>query len=88
VPVASAEVDLTGDQRALPRTLDSTVSEWFGHRSIGSVLTEAVAAGMPKGQSEAALAGNTESMWMVSSMPMRQFLGFPPKPRLTRYWSN
>ncbi|MET7897324.1 fibronectin type III-like domain-contianing protein [Streptomyces mirabilis] len=80
VPVASVELDLAGDQHALPLTLDSTVSEWFGHPSVGSALTEAMAAGMPKEQSEAALADNADSMRLVASMPMRQFLGFLPAP--------
>ncbi|MCL8014905.1 glycoside hydrolase family 3 C-terminal domain-containing protein [Streptomyces sp. AS02] len=77
--VASAPLDLAGDQLAKPLTLDSTVEEWFGHPASGPALMEAMAAGMTEEQAAAA-AENQDAMRMVASMPMRQFLGFLPVP--------
>ncbi|MET7896570.1 beta-glucosidase family protein [Streptomyces mirabilis] len=77
--VASAPLELAGDQLAKPLTLDSTVEEWFGHPAAGPALMEAMAAGMTEEQAAAA-AENQDAMRMVASMPMRQFLGFLPVP--------
>ncbi|MGW9135683.1 glycoside hydrolase family 3 C-terminal domain-containing protein [Streptomyces sp. NPDC055681] len=77
--LATAPLDLPGDQLAKPLTMDSTVGEWFGHATVGSALTAAMAAGMTEEQAAAA-EQNADAMRMVESMPMRQFLGFLPVP--------
>ncbi|WP_416983798.1 glycoside hydrolase family 3 C-terminal domain-containing protein [Streptomyces sp. T028] len=77
--VAVQPLDLVGDLLVAPLTLDSTVGAWFGHTTVGPVLTEAMMAGMSEEQAAAA-AESQDAMRMVESMPMRQFLGFLPTP--------
>lgn len=77
--LATAPLDIRGDQLAHPLTMDSTVGEWFGHATVGSALTAAMAAGMSEEQAAAA-EKSSDALRMVESMPMRQFLGFLPVP--------
>ncbi|MCL8011240.1 glycoside hydrolase family 3 C-terminal domain-containing protein [Streptomyces sp. AS02] len=79
--VATATLDLAGD--VLPRpplTLDSPISEWFGHPTVGTALTAALSSGLPQEQAEGDAEGNADALLMLSSMAMRQFVGFLPRP--------
>ncbi|GAA3829151.1 glycoside hydrolase family 3 C-terminal domain-containing protein [Streptomyces phyllanthi] len=78
--VATAALDLAGDNLLRPLTLDSTVSEWFGHPAVGPALTAAMVSGLPEEQAAAAAEGNADAVLMLSSMAMRQFVGFLPQP--------
>ncbi|TVZ02715.1 beta-glucosidase [Trebonia kvetii] len=76
---AEAELDVTGDQRPRPLTLDSTVGEWFAHPAVGPALNAVLADGMSEEQARAAQE-NQDMLKMVESMMMRQFLSFLPVP--------
>ncbi|MCD7436655.1 glycoside hydrolase family 3 C-terminal domain-containing protein [Streptomyces lincolnensis] len=79
--VATATLDLEGD--TLPRpplTLDSPISEWFGHPTVGPALTAALSPGLPQEPADADAEGNADALLMLSSMAMRQFAGFLPRP--------
>ncbi|MEH0628482.1 glycoside hydrolase family 3 C-terminal domain-containing protein [Streptomyces stelliscabiei] len=78
--VATATLDLAGDHLLRPLTLDSTVSEWFGHPTVGPALTAAMTAGLTQEQAAAAVEGNADALLILSSMAMRQFVGFLPHP--------
>ncbi|MER5180974.1 glycoside hydrolase family 3 C-terminal domain-containing protein [Streptomyces sp. NPDC002896] len=78
--VATATLDLAGDNLLQPLTLDSTVSEWFGHPIVGPALTAAMTSGLPQEQADAAVEGNADALLILSSMAMRQFVGFLPRP--------
>ncbi|MFF4357663.1 glycoside hydrolase family 3 C-terminal domain-containing protein [Streptomyces sp. NPDC001604] len=77
--VATATLDLAGDHLSRPLTLDSTVSEWFGHPTVGPALRAAMTSGTteePTGDTE----GDADALVLLSSMAMRQFAGFLPRP--------
>ncbi|MGW1030023.1 glycoside hydrolase family 3 C-terminal domain-containing protein [Streptomyces sp. NPDC002577] len=78
--VATATLDLPGDNLLQALTLDSTVSEWFGHPTIGPALTAAMTSGLPPEQAGAVVEGNAEALLILSSMAMRQYVGFLPRP--------
>ncbi|BBC31133.1 hypothetical protein SGFS_024270 [Streptomyces graminofaciens] len=77
---ATAALVLKGDSVPRPITLDSTAGEWFGHPSVGPALTAAMTSGLTREQSDEVLEGNEGALRLLSSMAMRQFLGFLPKP--------
>jgi beta-glucosidase len=76
---AQVDLELPGDADTRPLTMDSTVSEWFGHPVVGPALTDYMTAGMTEEQAAAA-AEHQDMLRMVESMPLRQFLGFLPNP--------
>ncbi|MCT9137587.1 glycoside hydrolase family 3 C-terminal domain-containing protein [Streptomyces violarus] len=76
--VATAVLDLPGDQLVQPLTLDSSVSEWFAHPTVGPALTSAMASGPTGVQTTAAAEGTADTLRLLSSMAMRQFLQFLP----------
>ncbi|WP_405529011.1 glycoside hydrolase family 3 C-terminal domain-containing protein [Streptomyces canus] len=76
--VATADLDLPGDKLVQPLTLDSPIRDWFGHPVAGSALTSAMLAGLTEEEAGAAAQGNADALRLLSSMPMRQFLGFLP----------
>ncbi|CAM5564731.1 glycoside hydrolase family 3 C-terminal domain-containing protein [Streptomyces aurantiogriseus] len=79
--VATATLDLAGDALPLPPlTLDSPISEWFGHPTVGPALTAALSSGLPQEQADADAEGNADALLMLSSLAMRQFAGFLPRP--------
>ncbi|WP_432194296.1 glycoside hydrolase family 3 C-terminal domain-containing protein [Streptomyces sp. bgisy027] len=78
--VTSAPLDLAGDDLLRPLTLDSTVSEWFGHPTVGPALTAEMMSGLPQEEADAAADGNADALLILSSMAMRQFVGFLPRP--------
>ncbi|WP_075731478.1 beta-glucosidase [Streptomyces acidiscabies] len=71
VVLASAGLELAGDDYSRPLTLDSSVDEWFGHAVAGPALRKELAGG--------AMVGD-DVMRMIGSMPLKQFQGFLPKP--------
>ncbi|MFF1301918.1 glycoside hydrolase family 3 C-terminal domain-containing protein [Streptomyces sp. NPDC058307] len=77
--VATATLDLAGDHLVRPLTLDSTVSEWFGHPTVGPALRAAMMSGPAEEQSGAA-EEDADALVLLSSMAMRQFAGFLPRP--------
>ncbi|GAB3008679.1 glycoside hydrolase family 3 C-terminal domain-containing protein [Streptomyces pseudoechinosporeus] len=78
--VATADLGLAGDNLLRPLTLDSTVSEWFGHPTVGPALREAMTSEHPQEQTDADAEGNPDALLILSSMALRQFLGFLPRP--------
>ena len=68
-------VSLVGDSIIRPLTLDSTVGAWFAHPTVGPMLMQGLSAGMTPEQAAAAEA-NADSLRMVESMPMQQFIAF------------
>ncbi|WP_086797328.1 glycoside hydrolase family 3 C-terminal domain-containing protein [Streptomyces caniscabiei] len=77
--VATAALDLPGDTSVRPLTLDSTVSDWFGHPTVGPALNSAITFGLTEEQATAALEGNADALRMLPSMAMRRFLSFLPR---------
>jgi len=73
--IAGFAIDLDGDHRVVPLTLDSTVGEWFAHPAVGPALMQGMAASMTEEQ-QAQAAEQQDQLRMVESMPMRQFLSF------------
>ncbi|MEE1760861.1 glycoside hydrolase family 3 C-terminal domain-containing protein [Streptomyces sp. SP18BB07] len=76
--VDTAALDLPGDTFVRPLTLDSTVSDWFGHPTVGPALNSAITFGLTEEQATAALEGNADALRMLPSMAMRRFLSFLP----------
>jgi beta-glucosidase len=73
--VAEQQITLQGDVIVRELTLQSTVGDWFSHSVVGPALMQGLTAGMTEEQ--AAQAGqNPDSLKMVESMPMQQFLAF------------
>ncbi|MFF3371995.1 glycoside hydrolase family 3 C-terminal domain-containing protein [Streptomyces sp. NPDC002680] len=70
-PVTTAAIDLEGDDLLRPLTLDSTVSEWFGHPIVGPALRAATSDPTEV---------DADALVLLSSMAMRQFAGFLPRP--------
>ncbi|WP_018761168.1 glycoside hydrolase family 3 C-terminal domain-containing protein [Arthrobacter sp. 135MFCol5.1] len=68
-------VSLVGDTIARELSMDSPVGEWFGHPVVGPVLLKGITASMSEEQALSA-AANQDSMRMVESLPMKQFVGF------------
>ncbi|WP_327731394.1 glycoside hydrolase family 3 C-terminal domain-containing protein [Streptomyces sp. NBC_00487] len=77
--VATVTLVLKGDNLLRPLTLDSTVSEWFTHPTVGPALTAAMTSGLPEEEAAAAVEGNADALLIASSMAMRQFAGFLPR---------
>jgi hypothetical protein len=63
--VATATLVLKGDNLLRPLTLDSTVSEWFTHPTVGPALTAAMTSGLPEEQAAAAVQGNADALHSV-----------------------
>jgi beta-glucosidase len=78
--VAIATLGLAGDNLLRPLTLDSASGEWFGHPTVGPALATAMMSGLTKEQADAAVEGNGDALRLLSSMAMRQFVGFLPRP--------
>ncbi|MER5225448.1 glycoside hydrolase family 3 C-terminal domain-containing protein [Streptomyces flaveus] len=78
--VATADLGLAGDNLLRPLTLDSTAGEWFGHPAVGPVLREAMTSEHSQEQADAAAEGDPDALLILSSMALRQFLGFFPRP--------
>ncbi|MEU0671956.1 glycoside hydrolase family 3 C-terminal domain-containing protein [Streptomyces sp. NPDC006172] len=78
--VATATLDLLGDTVAHPLTLGSPIGDWFGHPVAGPALTAAMTSGLAEEEATAAMEGNAEALRLLSSMAMRQFLAFLPRP--------
>ncbi|CAL9632630.1 hypothetical protein SUDANB176_06123 [Streptomyces sp. enrichment culture] len=62
-----------------PLTLDSPIGDWFGHLVFGPTLTSAMVSGLTEEEAAAAREGNADALRLLSSMAMRQFLGFLPR---------
>lgn len=77
--VATAFLDLPGDTFVRPLTLDSPIGDWFGHPTVGPALDSAMTSGLTEEEATAAAEGNAEALRLLSSMAMRQFLGFLPR---------
>jgi beta-glucosidase len=78
--VATATLELPGDRLVRALTLDSPMGDWFGHPVVGPALTDALLSGLAEEEAAAAAEGNAEALRLLSSMAMRQFVGFPPRP--------
>lgn len=76
--VATAALDLPGDEVVKPLTLDSPIGDWFGHPAVGPALTAAMASGLTEEEATAAAEGNADALRLLSSTGMRRFLGFLP----------
>ncbi|MFF2842467.1 glycoside hydrolase family 3 C-terminal domain-containing protein [Paenarthrobacter sp. NPDC057981] len=68
-------ITLAGDPVVQELSMDSTVADWFAHPLVGPALKDGMAASMTEEQAASA-AANQDSMRMVESMPMKQFIGF------------
>ncbi|BBC38536.1 hypothetical protein SGFS_098300 [Streptomyces graminofaciens] len=77
--VATAVLDLAGDRLVRPLTLESPVRDWFGHPWVGPALTSAMLSGLTEEEAAAAAEGNADALRLLSSMAMRQFVGFLPR---------
>ncbi|MER6492865.1 beta-glucosidase [Streptomyces griseorubiginosus] len=77
--VATAVLDLPGDRLVRPLTLDSPIRDWFGHPRIGPALTSTMLSGLTAEEEAAAADSNAVALRLLSSMAMRQFLGFLPR---------
>lgn len=73
--VAEQHITLQGDTIVRELTLQSTVGDWIAHDVVGPALMQGLTAGMTEEQAAQA-AENPESLKMVESMPMHQFLAF------------
>lgn len=71
--LSEATITLAGDSVHRPLTLDSTVGTWFAHPVAGPALMQGLSSGAVSEQDR---ADGEDSMRMVESMPMRQFLTF------------
>ncbi|WP_037680189.1 hypothetical protein [Streptomyces griseus] len=86
--VATAALDLPGDQLAQPLTLDSPMGDWFGHPVVGPALTAAMTSTLTEEGATAAREGNAGALRLRSSMAMRQFLGFLPRQHPRELWKS
>ncbi|MFY7634929.1 glycoside hydrolase family 3 C-terminal domain-containing protein [Streptomyces sp. NY05-11A] len=77
--VATAVIDLPGDKLVQPLTLDSPMRDWFGHLVVGPALTSAMVSGLTEEEAAAAEDSNADALRLLSSMAMRQLLGFLPR---------
>ncbi|MFH8662351.1 glycoside hydrolase family 3 C-terminal domain-containing protein [Streptomyces afghaniensis] len=77
--LATATLELPGDKLIQPLTLDSSIGHWFGHPAVGPALTAAMTSGLSEEEATAASEGNADALRLLSSMAMRQFLGFLPR---------
>jgi len=75
--VAEQTLHLPGDQLRTEVTLDSPVQEWFGHPVLGPAVIELLMARLPATDASSTGQQNADVMRMISSMPFRQFAGFP-----------
>ncbi|MER6418327.1 hypothetical protein [Streptomyces sp. NPDC001137] len=73
--IAATTLNLPSDKLVRPLTLSSPMGDWFGHPVVGPALISAIACGLAEGE---ATAGIAEALRLLSSMAMRQCLGFPP----------
>lgn len=64
--VATAALDLAGDNLPQSLTLDSTASEWFGHPTVGPALTAAMTSGLTEEQSDAVMEENAGALSPVA----------------------
>ena len=78
--VATAALDLAGDNLLQSLTLDSTAGEWFGHPTVGPALRAAMTSGLTEEQSDAVMEENAGALCLLSSMAMRQYVGFLSLP--------
>jgi beta-glucosidase len=68
-------ISLVGDTVTRELSMDSPVGEWFDHPVVGPALLQGITASMSEEQALSA-AANKDSMRMVESLPMKQFVGF------------
>ncbi|MEV4033660.1 glycoside hydrolase family 3 C-terminal domain-containing protein [Streptomyces umbrinus] len=76
--LATAVLNLPGDNRVRPLTLDSPVGDWFAHPAAGPALNSAMTSGLTEEKATAAAEGNAEALRLLSSMAMRQYVQFFP----------
>lgn len=76
--LATAVLDLPGNDLVRPLTLDSPVGDWFAHPAAGPALNSAMTYGLTEKEATAAAEGNAEALRLLSSMAMRQYVQFFP----------
>ena len=84
--VAAAEVELTGNERPRPLTLDSTVGEWASHPAVGAKFKELLARVLggdsdgSDGSGDSSEDSDLSMLQLLSSMPVGKaatMLGVP-----------
>jgi beta-glucosidase len=72
--LAEASVVLTGDAVVPELTMQSAVTEWFGHPVVGAECVQLFLAGMPADLRDADADEQAGMLQMIGSMPMHRFV--------------